>query len=180
MMKKICLIGLVLLTVLTLISLALNGVTIYALLRARQNTLAMVEDARDVIGGIGDDTVSYTVTIEHEIPVSASVPFKQEIDVPVNTTIPIDTTVIVPINAGILGTFDIEIPIRTFVPLSLEIAVPIDEMVEVDTTVPLDLEVPVEVTIADTPMYGHLEELDEALARLENRLTELPFGGEEE
>jgi len=177
-MKKLYLVVLILLTLLTLLSLALNGVIIFALLRARQTTLAMVKDTRAVVSGIGDDTISYTMEIEHEIPVSISVPFIHEIDVPVNTTIPIDTTVIVPIEAGILGTIEIEVPIRTFVPLNLEIAVPINETVEVDTTVPLDLEVPVEIAITDTPIGGYLEELDEALAQLEERLTALPFGDE--
>lgn len=178
-MKKLYLAALILLTMLTLLSLTFNGVVIFALLRARQTILIAVKDARDVVNAIGDDTVSFTVEVEQEIPVTTSVPFNQEVDVPINTTIPIDTTVIVPINAGILGTIDIEVPIRTIVPLNLEIAVPINETVNVNTTVPLELDVPVEISISDTPLSGYLEELDEALARLEDKLMELPFGGDE-
>ena len=162
---------LILLTLLTLLSLALNGVVIYGLLQAQEIALSTVANARAALTGIGDDTFSYTFEVDKEIPVAASVPFNEEITVPVQTTVPISTTVVVPINLGI-RTYDLAVPIRTLVPIDLEFTVPISRTVNVATTVPLDLEVPIEIPIADTPIVGYLEDLDADLGELEEKLAD--------
>jgi len=170
-MKKGYVILLVVLTVLTLASLALNGVVIYGLLQAQEIALSAVANARAAITGVGDDTFSYTFEVNEEIPVAASVPFNEEVTVPVQTTVPISTTVVVPINLGI-RTYDLAVPIRTLVPIDLEFTVPISRTVNVATTVPLDLEVPIEIPIADTPIVGYLEDLDADLEKLEEKLAD--------
>ena len=175
-MKKGYLIALIVLAVLTLLSLTLNGVVILSLLRAQQIGLSTVADARALVTGIGDATFSYTIEVDQEIPVVADIPFYEEVTVPVNTTIPINTTVVIPIRAGLLGDFDIDVPIRTVIPVDLEFTVPVSQTVNIATTVTLDVDVPVEIPLNETPLAGHLEELDAALARIEARL-ERPFGG---
>lgn len=187
-MKKIYTIALVLLTLLTLLSLTLNGVVIFGLLRARQialdvqqATLNTVTDARSIVTGVGDDTFAYTLEVEQEIPIKTSVPFNEEINVPVNTVIPIDTTVTVPIDLGIT-TYDLEVPIQTIVPVDLEFAVPISQTVDIDTTVLLNVDVPIEIPLDETPLVGYMEELDTGLGQLETDLEQLeeklalPFG----
>jgi hypothetical protein len=109
--------------------------------------------------------------VEKEIPVATSVPFNEKITVPVQTTIPISTTVVVPIDLGITS-YNLKVPIRTLVPIDLEFTVPVSRTIDVATTVPLDLAVPIEIPIADTPLAGYLESLDENLARLEERLAD--------
>ena len=188
-MKKLHIVVLILLTLLTLLSLALNGVVIYGLLQARQIALDArqvalntVADARSIVTGIGDDTFSYTLKVEQEIPVVVSVPLDEVVTIPVNTVIPIDTTVTVPIDLGIT-TYDLDVPIQTIIPVDLEFAVPISQTVDIATTVLLDVEVPIEIPLAETPLLGYLEELDVALAQLEGALTRLeeklanPLGG---
>ena len=162
---------LILLTLLTLLSLALNGVIIYGLLQAREIALATVADARTIVTGIGDETFSYTFEVDEEIPVAASVPFREEITVPVQTTVPISTTVVVPINLGITK-YNLELPIRTLVPINLDFTVPVSKTVHVATTVPLDLKVPIEIPLADTPIVGYLEGLDADLGKLEEKLVD--------
>ena len=187
-MKKIYTIVLVILTLLTLISLTLNGVIIFGLLRAqeialevRQTTLNTVTDARSIVTGVGDDTFAYTLEVEQEVPIAASVPFDEVVVIPVNTVIPIDTTVTVPIDLGIT-TYDLDVPIQTIVPVDLEFAVPISQTVDIATTVLLDVDVPIEIPLDETPLVGYMEELDAGLGRLEvdlNQLEEklaLPFG----
>ena len=169
-MKKGYGIILVVLTVLTLASLALNGAVIYGLWQAREIALATVADARTIVAGIGDETFSYTFEVEKEIPVAARVPFREEITVPVQTTVPISTTVVVPIDLGITS-YDLKVPIRTLVPINLEFTVPVSKTIDVATTVPLDLDVPIEIPIADTPLVGYMEDLDEDLAKLEEKLA---------
>jgi len=167
----------IVLVVLTLLSLAFNGVVILGLLRARQIALATVTDARATVIGVGDDTLSYTLEVKQEIPIVTSIPFDEDVIVPIRTTIPVSTTIVVPVNLGI-PTYDLEIPIRTTIPVDLEVVVPISKTVHVATTVALDVDVPIEIPIADTPLVGYLEELDAVLARIETRLG-WPFGGKD-
>jgi hypothetical protein len=191
-MNKVYTIVLVLLAVLTLISLALNGVIIGGLLRAqeialevRQTALNTVDDARSIVTSVGDDTFAYTLEVEQEVPIAASVPFDEMVVIPVNTVIPIDTTVTVPIDLG-LTTYDLDIPIQAVVPVDLEFAVPISHTVDIATSVLLDVDVPIEIPLDETPLVDYMEELDAGLGRLEVDLEQLeeklalPFGiGEE-
>ena len=178
-MKKPTTIALILLALLTLLSLALNGVVIYGLLRARQIALGAqqaalqtVTDARSVVAGVGDDAFSYTLKVEQEIPIAASIPVDEVVTIPVDTVVPIDTTVIVPIDLGIT-TYDLVIPIQTIVPVNLEFAVPISQTVDIVTSVPLDVDVPIEIPLAETPFVDYMDELDAGLARLEEALDQL-------
>jgi hypothetical protein len=169
----------VLLTVLVLVSLALNGVVIYSLVQVRDITLGTVGDARQVIAGVDDDVITHVIEVEQEIPVSVTVPIDQDVLVPIQTTIPISTVVTVPVKPPLLPEFSLPIPIQAVIPVDLEVVVPISETVPIDTVIPLDVEVPVEIPLADTPVVGYLDQLDEALSRLEERLAD-PLGREAE
>ncbi len=184
-MKKSYLIALIVLALLTLFSLTLNGVVIYGLLRARQialnaqqSALNTVADVRAIVTGIGNDTFAYTFEIDQEIPIATSIPFDEEVIVPIRTTIPISTVVVIPVNAGLLGTFDIDVPVRTIIPVNLDVVIPVSQTVDIATTVPLDIDVPIEIPFADTPLAGYLEELNAALARIEAQLGQ-PLVGED-
>ncbi|HET89987.1 MAG TPA: hypothetical protein ENN99_04490 [Chloroflexi bacterium] len=179
-MKTGYVIALILLAILTLFSLALNGVVLLGLLQAQrialdaqQTTLEAVSDTRILVTSISEDTFSYTLTVEQEIPIATSIPFQEEVIVPVRTTIPISTTLIIPFNAGLLGTFDIDVPVRTLIPVNMELAVPISQTVDIATTVPLNVDIPVNIPLNETPLANYLIELDAALARLEEGLSRL-------
>ena len=191
-MNKLYIVALVLLTLLTLVSLTLNGVVIYGLLQAQrialdaqQAALQTVSDARDIVSGIGDDTFTYTLKVEQQVPIAASVPFNEVINIPINTVVPIDTTVVVPIDLGVT-TYDLEVPIQTVIPVDLNFDVPINKTVDIATTVLLDVDVPIMIPLGETPLLGYMEEIDAGLARLEDSLDELenkmadPFSMNEE
>ena len=187
-MNKLYIIALVLLTLLVIASLALNGVVIYGLLQAQrialdaqQAALQTVSDARDIVSGIGNDTFTYTLEVEQQVPIAASVPFNEVIHIPINTVVPIDTTVVVPVDLG-FTTYDLELPIQTIIPVDLEFDVPINKTVDIATTVLLDVDVPIAIPLAETPLLDYMEEVDAGLARLEDSLDQLenkmadPFG----
>jgi hypothetical protein len=176
-MRKGYVIAMIVLAVLTLFSLALNGVVVFGLLQAQRIALSAVARTRAVVAGIGDDTFSYTFEVRQEIPIAASIPFNETVSVPVETTIPISTTVVVPIDLGITS-YDLKVPIRTVIPVDVEFTVPVSKTVAVSTTVPLDVDVPIEIPIGDTPLVGYLERLDAELARLEGKLAN-PLANEE-
>ena len=177
-MKKGYLVALILLVMLTLLSLALNGVVIFGLLRAQEIALTTVARAHTIVTGIGDDTFSYTFEVRQEIPIEASIPFNEQITVPIKTSIPINTTVVVPIDLGVTS-YDLEVPIRTIFPVDLEFTVPVSKTVDIVTTVPLNVDVPIEIPVADTPLVGYLEDLDAELAKLEGKLANPLDAGEE-
>jgi hypothetical protein len=162
-MRKGYLIALIVLTVLTLPSLMLNAMTMVELLWWRQYILAEIDDTRAIVRSIGEDTFSYKFEVDQEIPVAANIPFSQEVTVPINTTIPVNTSVVVPIDLG-FTTYNLTVPINTVFPVDMEVTVPISQTVEIVTTVPMDIDVPIEIVIADTPLIGYLEEADATLA----------------
>lgn len=174
-MKKGYLIALIVLVVLTLILLALNIVTLLWSLYTRQIALSVLVGARTTVAAIGDETLSYTFEISHAIPIEARVPISKSVVVPIHTTIPVSTVVIIPVNVGILGTFDLDVPIRAIIPVNLDVAVPISETVNIATTVPVDLNMPIRVPIAETPLAEHLESLGTMLEQVEKRLKN-PLG----
>jgi hypothetical protein len=177
-MNKMYGFALLILTTLVILSLALNVLTIATLLWMRDVALEEVADARSLVNGLRNTTFSHTIEISQDIPVRTSVPFEEEVLVPVNTTIPLNTNVIVPIDLGPLGTYDIDIPIRAAIPINMEVAVPIEETIEIDTSVPLELVVPIEISVSETSLVEQLDKGERALDRLEQRLQN-PFADPE-
>lgn len=168
-MKRGYLAVLIALALLTLLSLALNGIVIFAFLQLRQAAHHIVTDARALVAEMADDTFSYTIEVEREIPVSTEIPFSETFSVPINTVIPIDTRVVVPVDLGFM-TYSLTVPIETVFPVDMEITVPVSQVVDVTTVVPLDVEIPIEVAIADTPLADYLSDVDAMLMRTEDQL----------
>jgi hypothetical protein len=175
-MKRPTIIALILLGVLTLLSLTLNGIVIFQLLRLRCVAHGVVTDTRTLVTNLTDDTFSTTVEIDQEIPISTDLPFNEVMTVPVNTVVPISTTVVVPVDLGIT-TYNLAVPINTVFPVDIEVTVPFSETVDVTTAVPIDVDVPVEIAIADTPLVDYLEELDATLEEFESQVGCLSWQG---
>lgn len=172
-MKKGTLIAIVILATLTLLSLALNGLIIFQLLQARRTALTVIADTRRLLDDVSTSTFTYTVAVQQEFPVDASIPFSEEVTVPINTTIPVNTTVVVPVDLGVT-TYQLSVPINTVFPVDMDMTVPVSQTIDVVTTVPVDVEVPVAIPISETPLVGHLEKMDTTLTRIEAQL-EHPF-----
>ncbi len=168
-MKRVYSVSLAVLSVLTLLSLVLNGIVIYALLEARRGAHRLVGEVRMLVDEATGDTFRYSVDFEQEVPISAEFPFSETFAVPVNTVIPIETTVVVPVDLGIT-TYRLRIPIDTVFPVDMELAVQVSQMVEIDTVVPLKVDVPVEVAVGETSLADYLEEIDRMLERAEEQL----------
>ena len=98
------------------------------------------------------------VPINQEIPVQSTIPFNEVFDVPINIVVPIDTTVTVPIQLGPLGTTEINVPIQTEVPVNTNIQAPIKKDVTINATVPIQLDVPITLSLEDTPLAQQLAE----------------------
>lgn len=157
------------LVVLTLLSLAANAALIFSLLEARQVALTTIADARGMLADITGETFTYTFKINEEIPFQSTFPVEEEFTVPFNSVIPINTTVAVPIDLG-FTTYNLRVPINMSFPIDMEFTVPISMAMDVDVTVPIEMEVPVEIPMAEIPLVRYVYEFDAKLAKLEQQL----------
>ncbi|MGD2105266.1 MAG: hypothetical protein PVJ55_09180 [Anaerolineae bacterium] len=133
-------------TALAMLSLALNGVVILELLELRQTAQQVVVDTRRLVTRFAEETFSYTVKVDQEMPVSAEIPLSESLTVPISTVVPISTTVLVPVNLG-LATYRLAVPIETVLPVDLEVTVPVSQVVQISAAVSLDADIPVEVAV---------------------------------
>ena len=163
-MKKAYLFVVILLTVLTLLSLMLNGVVIYALVQAQQTMHGIVSDAREMVSQLADHTFTYTVEVDQEFPISTEFPFSQTMTVPVNTVVPVNTKVVVPIDLG-FTTYRLTVPVNTVFPVDMDFTIPVSQVVDITTVVPMSMALPVEIAVPETPLAGYLEEVDAMLER---------------
>lgn len=163
------LVVLTVLSILTLLSLALNGIVLFGFLQFRQTAQGVVSDAQALLAEMSDDTISYTVQLDQDIPISTDVPFNEVFSVPVNTVVPISTTVRVPVDLG-FRTYRLTIPIETIVPVDVEATVPVSQVVDVTTVVPLQIAMPIEIPVAETSLAGYFRDTDVMLERLEEQL----------
>lgn len=110
-------------------------------------------------------TITLTVPINQQIPVATSVQLDETFEVPIQTTVPISTVIDVPLQLGILGEITLDVPINLSVPINLVVNVPFSEEIAVNTTVPIVMDVPVVISLKDTPLAAQLEEWQATLGQ---------------
>jgi hypothetical protein len=111
-------------------------------------------------------TITLTVPIDQQVPVATSVRLEKTFEVPIRTTVPINTNVSVPIQLGILGDHTINLPINLSVPIDLVVSVPFSEEIPINATVPIVMDVPVVLSLKDTPLAAQLAEWRGTLEQL--------------
>ena len=156
--------------VISLFSLALSAFLVYSLLNVRQTTMEGLDAAIEALDSLSQQGFQYEYPLNQEIPFSADIPIREELDFPFAGTFPINTTVEVPINAGMLGTFVIEMPIDTSIALSTSIPISVDESFHIETSVPVSTTIPIDIDPNDPGMQelidgirGWLERIKESM-----------------
>ena len=160
----------VLALLLAILALITSGVTLYGLLQARRSGLEAIAEARAALRDLGNQTIDTTIPFNSTFPIQTDVPFQQEFAVPIHTTIPISTVVQVPVTLPVLGTYEISVPVATDVPIDLDIVVPISQTVRVETTVEVNTSVPLHLEVSQLGIQDLLEQIDAALAEMEDGL----------
>lgn len=160
----------ILLWVIAVTSLTLNVFIVSALLAVKQQAGEAFLGAAGMVGDLKASRFDYTVNVDEELPVEASVPIDFMVQVPISETIPISTTVSVPIQFPIIGTRTITVPISTRVPISLTVEVPIKQNIPFAATIPVQFEVPISIELADTPLAQSLDEVELILLGLADGL----------
>jgi hypothetical protein len=158
------------LTIITIVSLALNLLIVRQLVEARRLARLALGDSLALIRDLEAQTYSYNVVVDDTIIVNDDVPFQETIPVVIDETMPFSTAVTASVDVGPFGRYPVTIPIGGSIPVNLEFDVPVDESVPVYIEVPVHTEIPIEVTVANTPLYGTLVDAEAHLMEL---MTEL-------
>jgi len=156
------------LTVLVLVSLALNAVMIYALLGARTLAKDQLVALADQLQKAEGQDLTFDIKQTRGIPVQAVVPIQKQLNIPINTIVNIDQVLNVPINTP-LGNTSINIPIKASIPVNTTVPVAISETVTISTTFMLDANVPVTIPLASTPFAGMIRDLHQQLLALSQK-----------
>ncbi len=154
------------LTVLVLISLALNAYFFLVIRTLRQGTLNVVSNARVSLAMMSREPLVAYINVDQEIPLRTSVPISQTFVLPLDIDYPLSTVVNTYLNLPLLGRQDIALPIETVIPIRYTLAVPFQMEIPISLTYPLQTTVPVEITIP--PEIGL--SLDEILRQAEEGL----------
>lgn len=162
----------VVLWVLLLCSVALNAVTIWFILRARQVTVDTAYTAKAVVDRLAADTIRYDYAISQTVPLRVVVPIEEDVTVPISTVIPLKTTVAVNVDTGIFGMIPLNIPIDAQFPVNISFPVHVKKDVTIATVIPVSTTVPIRVEIAQTPLADYLRQISEGLDQ-----TMLSLGG---
>ena len=163
--------GYLLLWLLTALSLLLNAVMLRQILIARSVARQAVSDAAAIVENLKGQTITYTVAVDDTLAIETDLPIDETIPVTIEQTIPVDVVVTVPVNAGLFGRINLEVPIQTNIPVNLQQDIEIDQTFHVDTVVPINLAIPVEIRVRDTPFAVLLDDFAGRLERLESSLS---------
>jgi hypothetical protein len=156
--------------VISLASLALNAYLIYTFMSARQTAVEMLDSAILGLEDLLEEGFHYEYQFEQSFPIDAKVPIQEELTFPFEGNFPINTTVQVPIDAGVLGTFNLDVPINTNVYVETEVPIEIDETFEVSTTIPVSMTIPIELDRDDPAIQGFVDRIRQWLLDLRRSL----------
>jgi hypothetical protein len=171
--------GYLLLWLITILSLLMNAITLRQIVAARQAARQAIGDAIAVLEGFQGQSLSYTVVVDEILIIDTDVPLDETIPVSIDEVMPVDTVVTVTVDGGILGPIPLNIPLQTNVPVDLDFNVPVNQSFHIAAAVPVYFEVPVQLSVGETSLYGTLEEAKLRLLGLSERLDAplLPLPG---
>lgn len=135
------------------------------------------EDAADTLrataaglASLVGQPVTFTASVNQDVPIVASVPFRRTIDVPIRTSIPIneviETTITVDGPFGFDVPVDVTVPLDLTIPVDITVPIEIDEVIDVDTATRLVLEVPVVLDLEESGLADLVQQVSDALSRL--------------
>lgn len=152
-----------LLWVLVTASILLNVIVLNQLNSLRRAARESITEASMILADLQDETITLMIPVNETITLDTDFPVNKTVTVPIQTEVPISSAVTVNVDAGVLGGIPVSFPIYTTVPVDISVDVPIEETFNVHAPVTLDLEIPVELAVADTPLYETLGQFQEAL-----------------
>ena len=158
--------GQLILWFLVILSLALNGVLIYALFEVREGALSTIASLQNTVVQWRDQSVVVPVKVDQHIPFRSTVPISETLTVPLNFDYPLSTVVNTSVKIPLVGEQDIAFPIDTIIPVHYTLEAPVQVSVPISMTYHLQTEIPVSVEIPQVwldQISTVLEETESAL-----------------
>lgn len=170
------------LSVLVLISLALNVFMLWQWLAFQQQIVDMIEASQGTLAqavtslnDLQNLRIEMTVPVKKDIPVSMQVPINETMKVKISQTFKLEKTVsIPPIKINGVDVPMNPVPLNMDVPVNFEQNVPINISVPISTTIPVDFEVPVVLDLKDTGLATYIGQLQQMLVSINESISDLP------
>lgn len=151
------------------LSLLLHGLTIGALLRVRSITNRQLELSAGELARVRQQKVRYNFPIDQSFPIDTTVTISETVSVPLNISVPINQTISLPLDTP-AGTFNFDVPINLTVPVSETVEIPINKQIPFNTEVPIRTEIPIDIDLSQPPLGDILQQFEDALRELRDRL----------
>ena len=150
-------------------SLILHALTITRLFGVRNTLRDQIDQLATSINEAKSSQLSYTVTIDQQVPINVDVPIQRSFSVPIDTEVRIQQTVEVPVET-VLGSYTIPVPIDATIPVSTTVPIQFDQTLNIDTSVPIKLDVPIQIDLGSEQVSPVLDRLREKLIELRDSL----------
>jgi hypothetical protein len=155
---------------LALVSLALNGILLVALLQRQAFARVAIDQALVEIDQMAISGLTFDLPVSQTIDFEGNIPIQQDFVVPFESSVPLNTNISVPLDLGPLGTRIIEIPVNTSVPVDLQVPVHIDQAFPIKASVPLQMTVPIRLSPTEPPLRDWLRGAREFLLLLRTQI----------
>nr|WP_290665126.1 hypothetical protein [Ardenticatena sp.] len=180
-MSKWWRIYIVVLTVISITSLALNILIIREALQVQTQisegakvAAGVLKEATQQMGELENTTIDLAVPISDTLTISANIAISDTWVVPIYDVFVIDQSI--PLEFGVPGrTYTIDIPLYLEVPIDMTVAVPVQRTIPVEAQVPINMTVPVQFSLANTPFAEMIKVWREQLINVQKTLEEGEF-----
>lgn len=168
-----------------LFSFTMNIILLIVLLVVTPLIIPIIDSiAKPLVGGLNasfvdmsDATISRTIEVSDEIPISFTLPLQTTTDVRVLRSVPlqnIPARFVLPGGGGVInGNVSLELPAGLTLPVELNLEVPVDQ------TIPVHLSVGVQIPLQETELGGPFNRLRALFEPLDRLLQGLPSSNEE-
>lgn len=149
-------------------SLLLHAITLSRLFSIRATLKQEVGRLADSVDATKQQTLSYELPIDQQVPINISIPIRESVVIPVNTTVQIRQDIVVPIDTG-FGTVDLPVPLDVNIPISTTVPIEFNQDVPISTTLPVSLTVPIQLDLGSPQFAAYLDKLRDALIQFRDQ-----------
>lgn len=157
------------LIVFILLSLLLHAATIGALVRVRGTVQRQLDISTAQLAQVRQQKVRYNFPIDQTFTIDTTIAISETVMVPIVIDVPIKETLSVPIDTP-LGPLPITVPLDLTVPISETVEVPIAKQLPFKADIPIQTEIPIDIDLSQPPLGDILQQFQDALRDLRNRL----------
>lgn len=152
-------------------SLVMNAITLREIAKARVAARQAISDAIAVLSGFQQQTFTYNVNIDDTMVIDTNVPVDEIIEIPIHELIEVRTGATVTLlDIPGVGPITHNVPVAADVPIDVVFEAPLKQDFHIVLPIPVQLDIPIELAIIDTPLYGTIDDVIMRLQGLDAQL----------